>query len=1227
MFSIEGNGMMNNPSKSKVRIVALALCLTATTAWIGLGMFQADTGEAGAVADSEHKATKMNGTGLAAPRSAQPEAGKASRAQLNEAYGKLPLSFEVNKGQFDSRVKFASRAGGHELYLTPTEAVLAWNTPAAGNKVSSSLPREVAERQGVTDRRLDRLTRYGPLESDAAYEAKLDSRQVVLRMKLIGSNRSASAEPIGELQAKSNYFIGNEPRKWRTGISNYSKVRFRSVYRGIDLVYYGDQRNLEYDFNVAPGANPEAIKFSFECSKRARIDNNGDLVLTTFDGEDVRHRKPVAYQGENGARRYVGARYVIDKRGKVSFSVSRYDRSKPLVVDPVLVYSTLLGGSDDEAAYGIAVDSAGNAYVTGETSSVDFPTVNALQPMYRPIFLTKLNAAGDALIYSTYLGGTIGEQAAFGIAVDSVGNAYLTGITSALNFPTVNALQPLNGGRDDAFVVKVNSTGSALIYSTYLGGSRDDFGSGIAADSSGNAFVTGMTISRDFPKVNALQPNHGGGAYDAFVTNINATGSAFIYSTYLGGGLDDFGASISVDAGSNAYVTGNTTSVDFPALNALQPSFSGKTLFKSTNRADNWSAINNGVPNNASVKTIAIDPNSTSTVYAGVSPGGIFKTTDAGNHWKAINTGIPETDVDFVTAIVVDPSNSLTVYAGCEGFSVGVYKSTDGGVSWNATGATFRPAFALVIDPHTPSTLYLGSFEGVYKTTDAGASWVKGNRPGGRFGAISCIAIDPANPTTLYAGTSESDEMYKTTDGVTWGFAGHPSDNAVNAIAIDPVTTSVVYAVAGGAYRSTNHGTNWTPINNGLEHTQTTPGALVDSIAVDPVTPSTLYAGTRLGVFKSTNSGASWDAMNAGLEVVEVMALAIDPQTPANLYAGAFNASDAFVAEINPAGSALVFSTYLGGGGLDAGSSIALDSSANIFVTGGTTSTGFSIASPLRPFSGDLDAFVAKLTHGGLAMSYLTYLGGHQLNYGTSVAVDGSGSAFVTGYTGSPDFPTTPGAFQANFGECPSFLCIHAFFTKINSTGDVTYSTYLAGNTPGPPFSTIALDFGQGVAVDGLGNAYITGATNTTDFPSTPGAFEPKLKGGFDAFIVKFGADNPFDICLQDQTNPGNFVQINSTTGDFIFYCGGSVVASGRGTLHVRGSMGSMELNKGARRVSAQWDTTAQGGKGSGTAMVQTGTANPTCQITDKDMSKHTCIPGPSSAPGRTRPGQRQTVH
>jgi len=1143
-----------------------------------------------------------------------------------EDYGKLPLSFEANQGQFDAQVMFGSRVNGHELYLTPTEAVLALSSPPS-SKLSRSLLRETSSQQAANNHP-QAGAHIALLESDGGSEGELDSKPAVFRMKLLGSSHMARAERIDELPGKSNYFIGNDSSKWRTGIRNYSKVEFHSVYRGIDLVYYGDRRNLEYDFNVAPRSNPEQIKLSFDGPNRVRIDENGDLVLTALNGHEVRHRRPVAYQLDQGTRREVEVRYAVDKRGRVSFKLARYDRSKPLVIDPVLVYSTLLGGSDYDQAFSIAVDSAGNAYVTGETSSRDFPTVNALQPISRSIFLTKLNAAGSALIYSTYLGGITGEQAAFGIAVDSVGNAYLTGYTFALDFPTVNALQPQNGGRNDAFVTKLDSTGSALIYSTYLGGSRSEFGSSIATDSAGNAFVTGNTTSRDFPRANAMQPNHGGGADDAFVTKINATGSAFFYSTYLGGGLDDFGSGIAVDVEGNAYVTGNTTSVDFPTQNALQASFSGRTLFKSGNSAGNWSAINKGVPESASVKVIAIDPNDTSTVYAGVSPGGIFKTTDAGNNWKAINTGIPEVDVDFVTAIVVDPSNSLNVYAGNDGFPQGVYKSTDGGASWNDTGAGFLPVFALAIDPHTSSTLYLGTFEGIYKSTNAGASWVKGNLPGGHFLAISCIAIDPANPLTLYAGSSESGQIYKSTDGVTWSFASDPSPSqfSVNAIAIDPITTSVLYASAGGSmFRSMNSGLSWTAINNGLEETPTLLQTIVDSIAIDPENPSTLYVGTNRGVFKSTNSGAIWNAMNNGLEGVEVVALGVDPHAPSSLYAGSFNTSDAFVTEINPAGTAIVFSTYLGGGGFDAGSGIALDSSANIYVTGATTSIAFSNANPLLPFSGDTDAFVAKLAQSGLSLRYFTYLGGQRYDYGFSLAVDGGGGAFVTGFTQSSDFPTTPGAFQTSFGNCPSLLCGHAFFTKINPSGDVAYSTYLGGNTPSPPWFDIASDLGYGVAVDAIGNAYIAGTTDTTDFPSTPGTFGTASKGALEAFIVKFGADNLFDLCLQDETNPGNFVKINTTTGDFIFYCGNSVVASGRGTLHVRGSIGSMEFNKGDRRVFAQWDTTAQGGKGSGTAMVRSGATNPACQITDKDMSRHTCSPGPTSPPGRTRPGQRQT--
>ena len=251
-----------------------------------------------------------------------------------------------------------------------------------------------------------------------------------------------------------------------------------------------------------------------------------------------------------------------------------------------LVYSTYLGGSNIDQGFGITADGTGNAYVTGRTRSTNFPTANALQPTFGggafpyDAFVTKLNAAGSTLLYSTYLGGS-GDDSGFGIAVDSAGNAYVTGDTSSTNFPTANALQPTLGGTADAFVTKLNAAGSTLLYSTYLGGSSGDQGLGIAVDSAGNAYVTGGTNSTNFPTVNALQPTTGDTA-DAFVTKLNAAGSTLLYSTYLGGSSGDQGYDIAVDSAGNAYVTGFTSSTNFPIANALQPTFGGGTIIYSS---------------------------------------------------------------------------------------------------------------------------------------------------------------------------------------------------------------------------------------------------------------------------------------------------------------------------------------------------------------------------------------------------------------------------------------------------------------------------------------------------------------------------------------------------------------------------------------------------------------------------------------------------------------------
>ena len=502
----------------------------------------------------------VHSTASVADSNSAPHADPKAQARILDSYGKLPLAFEANHGQTDGRVKFLSRTSGYTLFLTGDEAVM-----ALGGKKTSP------------DKARDALTAR-TLPAGIA-EAKAGG---VLRMKLRNANPAAKVTGVDELGGRSNYFIGNDSTKWRTNVPTYAKVKYEGIYSGIDLVYYGNQRQLEYDFIVAPGADPRRIAFGVSGAQRIHQDAQGELVFKVGEDE-VRWHKPVAYQEKNGERQLVAARYAIADGDRVGFEVAKYDASKPLYIDP-LIYSTYLGGSSYDEAYGIAVDSAGNAYITGYTYSTNFPTTPGA---FRTVcnggtgcktngdaFVAKINAAGSALVYSTYLGGS-GRDYGFGIALDDNGDAYVVGTTYSTDFPTFRPLQSaFGGGSTDAFVAEFNPSGSALLYSTYLGGSGDEYGTGIAADSSGNTYVTGETASADFPTANPLQPTLAG-SDDGFVAKIANLGSGLIYSTYLGGSGLDYCIGIAVDSLGDAYVTGATGSVDFPTANALQPAYGG----------------------------------------------------------------------------------------------------------------------------------------------------------------------------------------------------------------------------------------------------------------------------------------------------------------------------------------------------------------------------------------------------------------------------------------------------------------------------------------------------------------------------------------------------------------------------------------------------------------------------------------------------------------------------
>src|SRR2546426_1062263 len=416
-------------------------------------------------------------------------------------------------------------------------------------------------------------------------------------MRLVGADPDPEVTGLAEQPGRSHYLVGRDPRRWRTGIPHYARVVYREVYPGIDMVFHGDPGRLEYDLLVSSGADLGRVRVGFEGTGDPRLDTNGHLILPLDGGEVVQHA-PVVYQEIAGQRRAIKGAYRLRGGGGGGLAVARRYGS----------------------GMSIAGDADGDAYVAGATGSTDFPTVNPLQPAFgggnSDAFVAKLSPAGSDLLYSTYLGGS-GTEGSGGIAVDAMGQAYLAGSTSSADFPTVNPMQPTRGGPSDlfdAYVAKLDPSGAALVYSTYLGGSADDGASGIAVDTVGDAFVLGATGSTDFPTLNALQPARAG-RNDAFVASFDPTG-AIRYSTYLGGSRDEEPFGISVDTSGSAYVTGGTTSSDFPTANPFQVMTGNTGVYKSTDGGRGWRSghFNNGGPS-----VLAIDPSVTTTLYAGTS--------------------------------------------------------------------------------------------------------------------------------------------------------------------------------------------------------------------------------------------------------------------------------------------------------------------------------------------------------------------------------------------------------------------------------------------------------------------------------------------------------------------------------------------------------------------------------------------------------------------------------
>jgi hypothetical protein len=692
----------------------------------------------------------------------------AATAQLQAAYGQISLSFEANRGQTDPQVQYLARGQGYALFLTDTGAVLSLQKPAAPSA-------------DTTD----------PSQADAG---------TVLRLQLVGAQAAAPVAGEDPLAGTSNYFIGNDPRQWRTAIPTYGRVAYHGVYPGIDLVYYGNQQQLEYDFTVAPGADPGVIRLHVEGAQGLSLDNKGNLVLSTADGDVVEHA-PVLYQDGNGGREAVPGRFVLEAGDQVGFAVGAYDRTRALTIDPTLSYSTYLGGSGfpDEGS-GIAVDRAGNAYVTGTTSSSDFPTTaGAFQTSNHGLedaFITTLNANGTGLIYSTYLGGSGGfggGDAAVAIAVDAAGNAYVTGLTNSHDFPTTpGAFQRTLASSyyGNGFVTKVNSTGTALVYSTYLGGNSDDLtgdlGTAIAVDVAGNAYVTGHTSSSNFPTTpGAFQTTlHLSG--DTFVTKVNATGTALVYSTYLGGSSDrtfvDSGAGIAVDVAGNAYVTGITSSSDFPttpgAFQTIEASGARSafvTKVNPTGTALVYSTYLGGTSDLVDDKGTAIAVDGAGNAYVtGITSSSDFPTTP-GAFQRTL--GGPGATNAFVTK--VNPTGMALVYSTYLG------GSGDVGVGDSGSGIAVDAAGNAYVTGGTASTNF--------PTTYGAFQRARGRSTGSAFVAEVNEAGTALVYSTLLGGSSRADG------------AGIATDAAGN-VYVTGSTLSRDFPTTPGAFQPTSRG-------------------------------------------------------------------------------------------------------------------------------------------------------------------------------------------------------------------------------------------------------------------------------------------------------------------------------------------------------------------------------------------------------------------------------------
>ncbi len=673
----------------------------------------------------------LAGTVRGSSVSTRATAAARTKSAIQQSYGRLPLTFRPNRGQADSGIPFTATSGPDGLALS-------------GSGFSLALARDTTTNQKPAVDQLGDAKRRTVLAQGGQAPARLDIR-------FVGGNANAIGQGVGTIPGVANYLLGRDPAAWRLGIPGFSSVVFHNVYPGIDIVYHGVGRDLEYDFVVAPGASTDPIAMSLVGASHIGRGASGEIVLT-IDGGQVVQNAPFAYQGSGKSRLAVAAEYVANANGTFGLKIGAYDHTRPLTVDPLLVFSTYLGGTGYDAAYSIAIDGAGNSYVAGLTGSADFPGAGtpATGAGHVHAFVSKLNAAGSALVYSTYVGGSSDDEA-LGIAVDSSGAAYVTGATVSTDFPLAAAAYSTYGGGADAFAFKLDPAGAALSYSSYLGGTGYDIGYGVAVDSTGSAYVAGLTSSADFPLVGGLGIAAAGGA-KAFITKFGAAG-AVGYSTFLGAASGDTGAAaVVVDGAGDAYVTGITTSALFPLVTPLQggPGGGGDAFVSKLNPSGSGLLFSTYLGGSGFDEGLALTLDQSDNVFvAGLTTSGNFPTT---RPWQHANAG----GVDgFVSKI--DKSGAALAYSTYLGGS-GTDIAFGVGVDWAGyayvTGSTDSANFPAVY----AGQAYGGAGDGFVTMLSPGGSIVIYSTFVGGSGADQsrAIAVDRSGNVYLAGLTSSA---------------------------------------------------------------------------------------------------------------------------------------------------------------------------------------------------------------------------------------------------------------------------------------------------------------------------------------------------------------------------------------------------------------------------------------------------------------------------------------